>query len=382
VNEALRITVALQGSRVEDHPGFHDAFKQLVSSGVVESYEPMCYLGLGARVGWQRAFGLMIDHVRNTGSNAVLLQHFHSPDIPDPSDFIRSLRQLPERPVIATSCGDPFGGLLRRPPMALRKASSLSDITFSSGMGALADELARIGGRRITLLPLSSCQVRFAPGHEPERLRDPDFDIVFIGSRIASRNPGNTLFWTSRRRRTLIEVLDRRYGKRLAVFGHGWKGLRSWQGSVPYSDQLLTLKRGRIGVGGYPNAMTDYYTSDRPFIIGAAGLPLVDWHVPRSDRIFAAGDGISLATSTRNFVQSIDDLLDRSEDERDLLGDAFATSCRLKHTTMHRVQFMVDVLLLLLDASRAGVVPSLPRLPFFHNEVNQSTEKETASRNW
>ena len=152
---------------------------------------------------WSEAY----DTARQMAADAIFLQFFHG-DIPNPSEGIMRLKNLPTRPAIFTSLGDPFGGWTQQVPKCFRIASALSDVTFLTGMGYLARQLARAGSRNLVLMPNGCCQVRFSKSTGTMR-HVPEFDLVFIGSRISARNPFGHFYRTSSKRAKFVAALTK-----------------------------------------------------------------------------------------------------------------------------------------------------------------------------
>ena len=386
VARTLNLTVLLQGVTPEDQLGYHRGFERLVADGSLSGYRPFPYRGLQTPNDWAEFYDAVARHMLDTGSNALLCQFFHWQRIADPRPFLQRVALLPQRPVIATSCGDPFGPFLARPPASLTQAGSCSDITFVSSMGHLADRLQRAGTRRITLVPLAACDERFAS--EPPLLADGsfdgsdrEFDVVFIGSRSGGRNATNHLFWSGRRRAEAVHQLTKRYGHRFGLFGHGWDGLASRQGPIAFNDQVSTCQRARVVFGGYPGSHCDYYTSNRPMIQALSGTPIVDHAVPRVDTLLEPGAEWLLARDIAETIAAIDSLLADPERAQSI-GRHGADAVRSRHLDSHRTRLIVDIMNEVHAAKVAGRKAVCPPLDFFCAGVDAQSEMATALRAW
>ena len=98
----LNLTMLPQGRRPEDQLGYHTAFEALAAEGTLAGYRPFPYRNAETEGDWTRLFDSVIEHMRTSGSNALLLQYFHGRSIPDPRPFIERVRILPQHPVAAT----------------------------------------------------------------------------------------------------------------------------------------------------------------------------------------------------------------------------------------------------------------------------------------
>ena len=188
----LNLTMLLQGRSPQDQLGYHTAFEALAAEGTLAGYRPFPYWNAETEDDWTRLFDSVIEHMRTSGSNALLLQYFHGRSIPDPRPFIERVRALPQRPVVATSCGDPFGPFRNAPPPSLTRAASRSDVTFTTLMGCMAKRLERAGARRITLMANSACDVRFGSIPAPPSAADRGSTSCSSGSWPGGRNVTET----------------------------------------------------------------------------------------------------------------------------------------------------------------------------------------------
>lgn len=377
----LNLTVLFQGKVLEDKPGFHRGCERLVTSGHLSAYRAFPYRCLGSAREWAEYYEQVLEHMRATGSNALLCQYFHWDPIPDPRPFLNRVALLSQRPIIATSCGDGFGPALRPPPPSLTRACSVSDVSFVSSMGALSTKLQSAGAKRVTLMPLSACDERFAFDPNADDSGNSDFDVVFIGSRPGGRNPTNHLFWSGRKRIEAVSRLSKRFGSRFGLFGNGWSGQASWQGPVGFADQVVTSQRGHVVYGGYPGSLCDYYASDRPFIQALSGRPIVDHWVPRVETLLSADSEWLLARDLDEAVASIDRLLgDESLASR--VGIGGATAVGERHMDSHRVSLIVSILSELYSARVGGREAICPPLDFFHTGIHGASEMATALSAW
>jgi spore maturation protein CgeB len=262
----------------------------------------------------------------------------------------------------------------------MKVASALSDVTFLTGMGYVARQLARAGGRNLVLMPNGCCQVRFS---EPPRFGPevPEFDVSFIGNRLSAQNPLGHFFWTARRRDHFVKLFTRRYGKRFALFGRGWEGNPCWLGPVPYAGQHQAYRRSAVVVGGTPNANHDYYSSDRVFIALASGVPLVDWWVPGLDRILVDGRDCRMAHDIADMVRLCDTLLEMPSGERQRMAAETRARILGAHTQYHRCRQMIDIVKHLRRARQQGSPAALPQLPFLGASA-QSVEAPQAVMAW
>jgi hypothetical protein len=312
--------------------------------------------------------------------DAVFLQFLHT-RMPDPARAIERIKALPNKPVIFTSLGDPFGKWTNRVSSGFRVASRLSDVTFLTGTGYLAEQLVGWGSSNVVLMPNGCCQVRFSGALDRAQYK-PDFDVVFIGSRMTALNPFGHFFRVGRRRDQFVRAITKRYGKRFGLFGSGWDGNPSWQGQVPYRDQHATMRRSRVVLGGLPNGYYDYYTSDREFIALASGVPFVDYRERGLNRLFRDGSEWWLSESIDGMMDLADRLLELPESERFDRAGKTRERVLAAHTQYHRCREMVRIVRSVREARQTGQRAPAPQLSFLLDDTPSLASAPPAILGW
>lgn len=375
----MRLLFLMQGLTVADHPGYADACRRLSAEGVLTDYTVLPYYGQAERIGWDGVWREIVSTARDTTADAVFFQYFHGP-IPDPADCIAALRDLPSRPIVAVSSGDPFGRFFDRPPKSFRSAARRADVTFLTETGGLARDLVR-SGARVALMPNGYCQVRFDRSFDTSAAQ-PEYDVAFIGNLHHARNPVGRLFRAARQRRRQAAALQQRYGGRFALFGSGWDGWPSNHGQIPYDRQHAVCRKARVVVGPFPNGCMDYYMSDRSVTTIRSGVPFIDAWVPRVDRIFAPGRHWFLYRDCREMLALCDRVLAWSDEERSAFGRRAAEEIAAGHSQYHRMRTMIAVLQGLREDLSAGRRPTPPRLDYFLPDVDPQEEARFATVGW
>lgn len=377
------VLLLLQGSAPSDHPGIVDGYVRLQQQGRVSHLDVMPVFGPN---GVERGAGFwdeVLERALGHGTTVVVFQYYHSSRLPDPRPAIASLRTLPSSPFVVSTLGDPFrNGYFGRPsvPRSFLQAAEGSDLVTLTSMGVLADHVARYTRAPIVLSPNGVCQVRFAACSGVSPHSDPEFDVVFIGSRNTSKNPARPYFHLGRRRERLVSDLTKRFGKRFAVFGNGWAAQMSDQGPIPFAQQANTAERGRVIVGGVPFSRARYYTSNRPFIQMTSRRPLVDTAVPGVESMLRRDEHWILAPEWR-LIDAVERVLEMGEEGRSKIGDAAAEYVRSRHTQAHRVASLMENVAR-LRLARSGGAPRPPYVPFFLPEADLTLETRHATRHW
>ena len=366
----MRILYLSQGRKIEDHPGHHDALNRLTHEGFVENFFNLPCLGYAESHGYRALWREIIRLAKKNRSEIVYFQYFHHPRNEDPRECIEKLKRLPDSPVIVSSSGDPFSVDILPPhyPLSFKQCVQSSDIVFSTQMGNAAKAMVDWGAKYVILLPNSMCQVRFASSDVDLSTHSFDFDVCFIGSKNQGHSPLSRHFWKGRERSLLIRSLEKRYGKKFGLFGHGWDGRLSWQGPILFEDIQVTFRRGRVLVDGNPYSSYDYYSSNRPFFAIATGIPTVLLNVPRLDKVLSPFLHCHYANNSSEIINICDHILDADPKEVYRRSALAAKDITDRHTQYHRMKFLVDVCQTFRE-SGASLTSSCFDFPYFSSET-------------
>jgi hypothetical protein len=377
------VVLVLQGSAPEAHPGIIDGYERLRRQGAVSEISVFPVFGPQGVVRGDIFWDAVIQQANDQEASLVVFQSYHSRALPDPRPAMRRLHRLRSHPFLVSTLADPFmNAYLGRPsiPRSFLQAAEESDLVTLTSMGALVKKVSEYTAAPIMLLPLSACQVRFGSAEGMLSDQEKAYDVVFVGSRNSSRNPLRPYHWFGKRRSRLVDNLSKRYGKRFAVYGSGWDHLPSACGCVPFVQQANAVCSARLVVGGIPFSRERYYASNRPFIQMTSGVPIVDVHVPGVETLLQ--DRVHwLLSAEAKLMETVEEVLAWTPDARAAMGRAAAKYVLSRHTQAHRVATLVENVRR-LRAWRDAKTPVRPHMPFFHDDVDMSTEMPHATRNW
>ncbi len=383
----MRLLFFVQGKTVEDQVGFDDAFQTILAEGEISAYKAVPWLGIVREQGWDSFFAKAKICVDEFQPDVIYFQFFHEKNGPDVTAFFESLRKTASRPLIVISAGDAFSGsdyYGRKYPKGFLSAARLADATFVTALGRGADYLVKKGVSNIVLLPLGACQVRFKPQEIEVSKYKPEFDVVFVGSVAGSfqNHPLSFSFYSDLKRTVMVHALQKRYGKRFGLFGNGWKGMSSWQGPIPFAEQVEVCRNSQVIFGGCSGVYQDYYASDRPFIQGVSGIPLVDWAVPRTDKLLRDQDHWYLVNDEKSMIRQIDQLLKNDVEERLAKGAKTADYIYENLSQLALMRFFVRTIASFREGKQNGRCARLPEFDFFLPEVDARNEALFAQQNW
>lgn len=212
---------------------------------------------------------------------------------------------------------DPYGRWRNRLPREAVIAGQAADIVFTSGSGTFASNFRRHGAKDVRWL---------SQGYDPgsfkrDRTIEPASDVVVVANRGVSRVP-----WRghsgAKQRETAIRLLQRYFGDRLALYGHGWDG-PGVRGPVPFWDQGRAIQSGWVSANWdhYPDE-PHYFSNRLPISLATGGVHVTNWH-PGYEGFFPLEEGfLKVATDPEQLVDTVDGFLAAtSRDERRELAD-------------------------------------------------------------
>jgi hypothetical protein len=178
------------------------------------------------------------------------------------------------------------------------------------------------------------------------------------------------LFYSGHRRQTLVSLLKKDFGARFAVYGHGWEGFPSWQGPVPYANQIAAIRKSELFFGGYPGSNELLYQSDRPWIALISEVTFIDWDVSGLSWMLQNREDWYPVSTPSQMINQIKFLL--SQDRKLLQEKAHLAALRAasRHSQYHRMRFMVRTASLRWAARDTRKTPPLPPFDFFLPEVD------------
>jgi hypothetical protein len=383
-DQAAAPAVAYVVRKVASYPDISDSLARMVADGFLREGKVLPVDPTDMATSEDHAWARIIEYVDRRRTEIVILHHFHSRALADPRNAIEQIRTLSHRPIVALTNGDAFFNGVFRPsfPKMFLQAAQAVDLVFSTSMGVTADYLIKHSSAPIALLPHGVCQARFQPPSICALVDKPEFSVTFIGSNNRPRNPLKSYHWFARQRERMIRLFSAHFGRRFAVFGHGWEGFDSWQGPVPFAQQQAACRRSELVIGGIPFSKARYYASDRAFNQIASGVPFLDLAVDGIDRLLRQGEHWHLAGSVQELLDRCDELLCTDRTERQEFGRQAAQFAFREHSVEARCRSLIATLRAARSALHRNSRPAAPDLRFLLPEVDRRLELPLATRGW
>lgn len=208
----------------------------------------------------------------------ILMQHLGVTGLRD--RHFRQMRRAADFELIYHEA-DPYSRYVHPLPRAARAAGRAADVVYTIGTGTFRKNFVRAG----------ASDVRWSPHvFEPERyaftpvIEDPSrpHDVVIVANRNTPRFRGHPN-WRDRIR--FVELMQERFGERLAIYGRGWEGTGA-KGSIDFSSQDKAIKSAWVSANWDHYANEPSYFSNRlPISLASGSIHATTKH-PEYDKIF------------------------------------------------------------------------------------------------
>jgi hypothetical protein len=305
----LRALIVLNENPLGSHSDVHEAFEQLVAESVIECCDIYPFL-FHQELGVSHAeISRQILQLAAHGGHELIIWS-HTGQLRVDLAVLEKLRRLPAKPTMVYWEGDAYHQLFKPLPVEALRIASGCDVTFLCSGGYTADKVIRAGCPSVFYAPNSASPTRFPRVWTPTGRCN--HDVVMIGNRVRGKVPFRAMPG-ARKRARLVRALEKRYGHRFAVYGHGWTG-RCAQGPCEFDDQSRIYAQSRVAVG-VDNLQAPLFFSNRLPIALACGIPVVNGYVVGHEMVFHDTLGDIFALGQGDFLRIIDNLLCRDPGE-------------------------------------------------------------------
>lgn len=262
--------------------GFRQPLTRLEEAGLVGEHQVFSLLDAirsGGRPEGHRQE--LIRRVRAFRPDILLLQHLGHTGLR--GRHFKQLRSIPKMEIIYHEA-DPYSRLIHPLPAEARTAGRAADVVFTVGSGTFAQNFRRSGSRDVRWVPSAYEPGRSLNFEGPVRVDRP-YDVVIVANRNTPRFRGLPN-WRDRIR--FVELMQARFGDRLAVFGKGWEG-SSAKGPTPFEAQDEAITSGWVSANWDHFATERGYFSNRLPISLASGSIHATTDHPGYDELFGPG---------------------------------------------------------------------------------------------
>lgn len=253
----------------------------------------------------------LIQRIAEFQPNLILMQHLGKTGLRN--RHFREMRRVADFDLIYHEA-DPYSRLLHPLPIAARAAGRAADVVFTIGTGTFRNNFLRAGAADVRWSSHVFEPERYAYSPVSEALVRP-YDVVIVANRNTPRFRGHPN-WRDRIR--FVELMQQRFGERLAVYGRGWEGVGA-KGPVDFSSQNEVIRSAWVSANWDHYAEEPSYFSNRlPISLASGSIHATTMH-PSYDHIFpsCAEDFLIFENTPARLVESIEGYFERTApDER------------------------------------------------------------------
>ncbi|MCC9136741.1 glycosyltransferase [Pontibacter silvestris] len=285
--------------------GPRKAFEHLLETNQIEAYSAFSFLHEYNTTGsYETVRNKLLQEAKKFKPNVILWQHITSFDAP--AEFLRELKNIESKPVLAYHEGDPYGRYFKRMSPQLKVILREADIVFMIGLGTFAELAREAGAKKVFYAPHMFDSVRSGKPWTPTTERE--HDIVMIANAGKTRIPGR-YFPGGRNRMKLAKKLTQRFGRRFALYGKGWDKLESSRGLLPFDKQEETIQSAWLTINWDHFDKVPYYFSNRLPISLAAGVPHITSYHAGYEHMFDSCKGLYAVKTVDEAVETAQFLL-------------------------------------------------------------------------
>lgn len=255
------------------------ALAQLLKAGLVDEVSIFSYRLRLQSDSNSATFAALLDTVRLFKPTLVLVQHPAGTGLH--SHHWAQLRKIRDFSLLYHE-GDAYDRLRKRIPPEVKSLAASADISFSVGASRQLQYFRRAGSRDARWTPSVFNPHDF--GSRPISKTPREYDVVMIANESSSRLPLMSMPGSHGRVR-LVQALERRFGRRFAIYGSGWRG-PSAKGPLDYLDQEQVVRSAWVSTGWDHYPLEARFFSDRLPIALASGTVHVTSTHPGYENFF------------------------------------------------------------------------------------------------
>lgn len=303
--------------------GPREAFERLLKNGVFSAYEAYSFLIRKEELGnMQAAMQDWLEAARAFAPDVIFMQHVNDA-YPLNSAFLQALRDLPSKPKLVFFEADPYGHLIKRFDETLKTVFAASDMVFLVGTGYLAQDVMKLGCKRVRFAPHSYDCARFGRPWQPTLTRR--YDAVMIANLPRIKGISWLHVPGGHKRKMSARALYRALGDRFVVYGaQGWEGEPFCPGPIAFSRQEEVIRDSWMSVNWGQYDSIPMYASDRLPISLACGVPHITNYQRGYEHVFNNIPGLFVVKSPEELVDAALYIMSIPPQERNDLGSKAA----------------------------------------------------------
>jgi hypothetical protein len=305
--------------------GIEDGFNYLLHRNIISELQVLYFHDVAERSSLKNALDEMMLLSERYLPNLIIF--FHAGDLPIDISYIRTLKELPSKPIIVYDDGDMYGGIHKPINKRMKVLLKTADVVSIRGLGEFYQAISTYN-KNIIYTPHHADIARF--DKRPHILRERKYPIVSIGNRIHGKISMTARIPGAHGRVSFIRHVGKSFPSMFYIFGNGWSGFEGDQGPIDFQTQMEIYKNSWITVAYEHYPRVSYYFSNRlPIALLSGSLYVCHYH-EGLEHIFRDCDFIFFFKTNEEAVDIIRYLLSLSK--ADLLERSMkARKYALKH---------------------------------------------------
>lgn len=312
----IKLLYIANENMIGDQVGARQAFEIMKREDILQDYRVVSFIFLQKECSSKSQIELeLLKAFKEIMPDIVLIEHLGKFNLSN--KLLKEFKNIKENIVISYREGDIYKGIVKPISSQIKNIASETDITFLSGDGSYINLFKKIGFNNIKYAPNCVDTIRF--GHIKEN-RNIEFDMIFIGNNIGKRYKvfemeGNDI------RKKYLKLLSETYGNRFCLYGEGWDMIKGSKGRLHFDlqNEAIQLSKMVIGIDHYPSVSK--YFSNRLPIAMISGVPYVCYKSKDLDKLFKDRKEIFFFDSEKTLIETVEEVLALSDEERKLIGD-------------------------------------------------------------
>jgi hypothetical protein len=300
--------------------GPRKAFSLLHQQGVFSAYEAYSYLVERLKYKNQAdALEALYQAAAAFAPDVIFWQHLNS-SYPVEREFLRRLKAIASKPKFVWHDPDPYGRLIKPLDPIMKNAIAESDVAILVGLGYMAEDVRKAGGKRLLFAPHSYDDERFAKPWTPTLQRQ--YNAVMIANLTCLKRIPFLFMPGGRNRKVMSRAFHRAFGDRYAVFGagQGWKGEPYCQGPIAFDQQEKVVRNSWLTINWGQFDKIAMYSSDRLPISLISGVPHITNYQRGYEHLFPGAKGMYFVHSVAEALDVADMLLSLPREQLNEIG--------------------------------------------------------------
>ena len=290
--------------------GIEDGFNFILNSGKISALKWFYFNDFANNKSELESKNKMIDLANEMQPDLIVL--FHITNFPIDEKFIKTLKNLNSKPILAYDEGDMYGSWAKPITRQMKLIFRAADVVSVRGLGKYYREVRRYS-KNIIYTPHHNDIYRFDT-NDSNNFRKKE--IILIGNKVKPkflscirRLPG------AKGREKFVKKISEVFPQEFKLYGNGWSGIKGNQGPVDFYKQNEIYNNSWLTVAFEHYPEIPYYFSNRlPIALMNGSLYVCHYH-EGYEKMFPDCDFIFFFKTNNEAIDIINYLFSLSDEE-------------------------------------------------------------------